>query len=100
MFEVMLETGDAPAKIVEDRGLKQTSDTGAIEAVIAEVLAKNPNQLEQYRGGKEASVRASSVGGYDEGDGRQGQWRHHETDDGRPWCQDGSRRHGWYGRHA
>ncbi|HMQ19438.1 MAG TPA: Asp-tRNA(Asn)/Glu-tRNA(Gln) amidotransferase GatCAB subunit B, partial [Sphingopyxis sp.] len=35
-------------------GLRQTSDTGAIEAVIAEVLANNPNQLEQYRGGKEA----------------------------------------------
>ncbi|MEH3047945.1 Asp-tRNA(Asn)/Glu-tRNA(Gln) amidotransferase subunit GatB [Sphingomonas adhaesiva] len=54
VFEAMLETGDAPGKIVEERGLKQTSDTGAIEAVIAEVLAKNPNQLEQYRGGKEA----------------------------------------------
>ncbi len=54
VFEVMLETGDAPGKIVEERGLKQTSDTGAIEAVIAEVLAKNPNQLEQYRGGKVA----------------------------------------------
>lgn len=53
VFEVMLETGDAPGKIVEDRGLKQTSDTGAIEAVIAEVIAKNPNQLAQYRGGKE-----------------------------------------------
>ncbi|NYD90926.1 Asp-tRNA(Asn)/Glu-tRNA(Gln) amidotransferase subunit GatB [Sphingomonas melonis] len=53
VFEVMLETGDAPSKIVEDRGLKQTSDTGAIEAVIAEVIAKNPNQLAQYRGGKE-----------------------------------------------
>jgi len=54
VFEIMLETGDGAAKIVEERGLKQTSDTGAIEAVIAEVLAKNPNQLEQYRGGKEA----------------------------------------------
>ena len=54
VFEVMLETGDAPSKIVEDRGLKQTSDTGAIEEVIAGVLAANPNQLEQYRGGKEA----------------------------------------------
>ena len=54
VFEAMLETGDAPGKIVEERGLKQTSDTAAIEAVIAEVLAKNPNQLEQYRGGKEA----------------------------------------------
>jgi aspartyl-tRNA(Asn)/glutamyl-tRNA(Gln) amidotransferase subunit B len=54
VFEIMLETGDAPGRIVEERGLKQTSDTGAIEAVIAGVLAANPNQLEQYRGGKEA----------------------------------------------
>lgn len=54
VFEIMLETGGSPAAIVEERGLKQTSDTGAIEAVIAEVLAKNPGQLEQYRGGKEA----------------------------------------------
>ncbi|MBB3346459.1 Asp-tRNA(Asn)/Glu-tRNA(Gln) amidotransferase subunit GatB [Sphingomonas sp. BK069] len=54
VFEAMLETGDAPGKIVEERGLKQTSDTGAIEAVIGEVLAKNPGQLEQYRGGKVA----------------------------------------------
>ena len=54
VFEAMLETGDAPGRIVEERGLKQTSDTGAIEAVIAEVLAKNPGQLEQYRGGKVA----------------------------------------------
>ena len=54
VFEAMLETGEAPGAIVEARGLKQTSDTGAIEAVIAEVLAKNPGQLEQYRGGKEA----------------------------------------------
>lgn len=54
VFEIMLETGDGPSKIVEDRGLKQTSDTGAIEAVIAEVLEKNPNQLGQYRAGKEA----------------------------------------------
>ena len=54
VFEIMLETGEDPGGIVEARGLKQTSDTGAIEAVIAEVLANNPGQLEQYRGGKEA----------------------------------------------
>jgi aspartyl-tRNA(Asn)/glutamyl-tRNA(Gln) amidotransferase subunit B len=54
VFEIMLETGQGAPAIVEERGLKQTSDTGAIEAVIAEILAKNPNQLEQYRGGKEA----------------------------------------------
>jgi len=54
VFEVMLETGQGAGAIVEERGLRQTSDTGAIEAVIAEVLAKNPGQLEQYRGGKTA----------------------------------------------
>ncbi|VVT11533.1 Aspartyl/glutamyl-tRNA(Asn/Gln) amidotransferase subunit B [Sphingomonas sp. EC-HK361] len=54
VFEVMLETGQDASAIVEERGLKQTSDTGAIEAVIADVLAKNPGQLEQYRGGKVA----------------------------------------------
>ena len=54
VFEGMLETGQSPAAIVEERGLKQTSDTGAIEAVIADVLAKNPGQLEQYRSGKVA----------------------------------------------
>ena len=54
VFEIMLETGEDPGAIVEARGLKQTSDTGAIEKVIADVLANNPAQLEQYRGGKEA----------------------------------------------
>ncbi|HMT43431.1 MAG TPA: Asp-tRNA(Asn)/Glu-tRNA(Gln) amidotransferase subunit GatB [Chakrabartia sp.] len=54
VFEIMLETGGEAAAIVEEKGLKQTSDTGAIEAVIADVLAKSPGQLEQYRGGKEA----------------------------------------------
>ena len=52
VFEVMLDTGQDANAIVEERGLKQTSDTGAIEAVIADILARNPGQLEQYRGGK------------------------------------------------
>jgi aspartyl-tRNA(Asn)/glutamyl-tRNA(Gln) amidotransferase subunit B len=54
VFEAMLETGDGAAKIVEDRGLKQTSDTGAIDAVIAQVLAANGDKVEQYKAGKEA----------------------------------------------
>jgi aspartyl-tRNA(Asn)/glutamyl-tRNA(Gln) amidotransferase subunit B len=54
VFEIMLETGDAPAAIVEQRGLKQTSDTGAIEAAVAKVLADNADKVEQYRSGKEA----------------------------------------------
>ena len=50
----MLETGDAPGVIVERDGLKQTSDTGAIEAAVETVLAANADKVEQYRGGKEA----------------------------------------------
>ncbi|MEO7411663.1 MAG: Asp-tRNA(Asn)/Glu-tRNA(Gln) amidotransferase subunit GatB [Sphingomicrobium sp.] len=54
VFEIMLETGDAPSKIVEDRGLKQTSDTGAIDAEIDTILAANADKVEQYKAGKEA----------------------------------------------
>lgn len=54
VFEKMLETGDAAGVIVERDGLKQTSDTGAIEAVVDEVLAANADKVEQYRAGKEA----------------------------------------------
>ena len=45
--------GDADA-VIEKRGLKQITDSGAIEKAIDEVIARNPKQLEQYRAGKEA----------------------------------------------
>jgi aspartyl-tRNA(Asn)/glutamyl-tRNA(Gln) amidotransferase subunit B len=45
--------GDADA-VIAKKGLKQITDTGAIEKVIDEIIAKNPKQLEQYRAGKEA----------------------------------------------
>ena len=54
VFEKMLESGDGAAEIVERDGLKQTSDTGAIEAEIAKILAANADKVEQYKGGKEA----------------------------------------------
>ena len=54
VFEIMLETGEGAGAIVEARGLKQTSDTGAIEAVIAEMLAANADKVADYKGGKEA----------------------------------------------
>jgi aspartyl-tRNA(Asn)/glutamyl-tRNA(Gln) amidotransferase subunit B len=53
VFEIMLETGEDPGRIVEERGLRQTSDTGAIEAVIAEVMAANADKVAEYRGGKD-----------------------------------------------
>ncbi|MEP7221446.1 MAG: Asp-tRNA(Asn)/Glu-tRNA(Gln) amidotransferase subunit GatB [Novosphingobium sp.] len=54
VFEKMLESGDAAGVIVEREGLKQTSDTGAIEATVAKVLADNADKVDQYRAGKEA----------------------------------------------
>jgi aspartyl-tRNA(Asn)/glutamyl-tRNA(Gln) amidotransferase subunit B len=53
VFEIMLETGDGPASIVEERGLRQTSDTGAIDAAIAQVMAANADKVADYRGGKD-----------------------------------------------
>src|SRR5436190_18811854 len=53
VFEIMLETGDAPSKIVEERGLKQTSDTGAIDAEIEKVLAANIDKVADYKAGKQ-----------------------------------------------
>ena len=54
VFEKMLETGDGAGSIVEREGLKQTSDTGAIDAAIATVLSANADKVADYRGGKEA----------------------------------------------
>ncbi|MBU5635832.1 Asp-tRNA(Asn)/Glu-tRNA(Gln) amidotransferase subunit GatB [Geomonas sp. Red69] len=53
VFDEMYKSGKAPEKIVEEKGLVQVSDTGAIEAMVDEVLNNNPAQVEQYRGGKE-----------------------------------------------
>ncbi len=52
VFEVMVETGDAPDAIVEARGMKQITDTGAIEAAIDKVIAENADKVAQYRSGK------------------------------------------------
>src|SRR3954451_21346415 len=54
VFEIMLETGEPPSKIVEERGLKQTSDTGAIDAAVDKVLADNADKVVEYKAGKEA----------------------------------------------
>jgi len=53
VFEAMVETGAAPGEIVEQRGLRQVTDTGAIDAAVEAVLAANPDKLAEFRGGKE-----------------------------------------------
>lgn len=53
VFEDMWRTGKPPGKIVEGKGLKQISDSGALESAIDDVLRENPDQVEQYKSGKE-----------------------------------------------
>ncbi len=52
VFEIMSETGENPEKIVEEKGLKQVTDTAAIEAIIDNVIASNPDNVMAYKNGK------------------------------------------------
>jgi aspartyl-tRNA(Asn)/glutamyl-tRNA(Gln) amidotransferase subunit B len=53
VFEAMWSEGKAADEIIEAKGLKQITDTSAIEQAIDEVMAKNPGQLAEYRSGKD-----------------------------------------------
>jgi len=53
IFPIILETGQMPAQIVEERGLKQVTDTGAIAAIVDEILNANPDKVAEFKGGKE-----------------------------------------------
>jgi aspartyl-tRNA(Asn)/glutamyl-tRNA(Gln) amidotransferase subunit B len=53
VLEIMVDTGEKPAAIVESRGLRQVTDTGAIDAAIAQVIAAHPDKLAEYQAGKE-----------------------------------------------
>jgi aspartyl-tRNA(Asn)/glutamyl-tRNA(Gln) amidotransferase subunit B len=53
VFEAMWRGEGAAREIIERKGLKQITDSGAIEAIIDEIVAANPAQVEQYRAGKD-----------------------------------------------
>ena len=52
VFAAVIDEDKDPAAIVEARGMKQVSDTGALEAIVDEVLAANPKDVEEYKAGK------------------------------------------------
>ncbi|QZA81091.1 Asp-tRNA(Asn)/Glu-tRNA(Gln) amidotransferase subunit GatB [Deefgea piscis] len=58
VLKKMWESGDSADTIIERDGLKQESDTGAIEAIVDTVLAANPKAIEEYRSGKEKALNA------------------------------------------
>ncbi len=53
VFEAMWNGAGSADAVIEQQGLRQITDTSAIEGIIREILEKNPKQLEQYRGGQE-----------------------------------------------
>jgi aspartyl-tRNA(Asn)/glutamyl-tRNA(Gln) amidotransferase subunit B len=56
VFKAMLETGKGPQQIVEEQGLVQISDEGAIRAIVEKVIAANPQSVADYRAGKEKAL--------------------------------------------
>jgi aspartyl-tRNA(Asn)/glutamyl-tRNA(Gln) amidotransferase subunit B len=58
MWEAKSDDANLVDVIIEQKGLKQISDTGALEAIVNEVLANNEKSVEQYRAGKEAAINA------------------------------------------
>lgn len=53
VFAFMVEEGKTPDEIVEEKGLKQVTDTSAIEKMVDDVIAANPDKVAEYKGGKE-----------------------------------------------
>jgi len=53
IFEEIWQTGKPADQIIEEKGLKQVTDTGAIEAIVDEIIAANSGQVAEYRSGKE-----------------------------------------------
>jgi aspartyl-tRNA(Asn)/glutamyl-tRNA(Gln) amidotransferase subunit B len=53
VFEAMVESGEEPAAIIEAKGLRQVTDTGAIDTVVTDVLAANADKVAEYKAGRE-----------------------------------------------
>ncbi len=56
VFEIMVDEGKDPEAIVEEKGLKQITDTGPIESAIDQVMADNPDKVDEYRSGKDKLI--------------------------------------------
>ncbi len=52
VFEEVWKTGKSADQVIEEKGLKQVSDTGAIEAIVDEVIAANPTEVAEFKAGK------------------------------------------------
>ncbi len=57
VFEESFQTGEAPTAIIEAKGLKQISDSSAIETLVQDVITKNPKVVNEYLGGKKTAIQ-------------------------------------------
>src|SRR5581483_5167841 len=57
IFGKMVETGKSARTIIDEQGLRQISDTGALSKIIDDIIAANPKQVEQYRSGKTTVIQ-------------------------------------------
>ncbi|UOF92251.1 Asp-tRNA(Asn)/Glu-tRNA(Gln) amidotransferase subunit GatB [Fodinisporobacter ferrooxydans] len=58
VFKSMMETGQDPDTIIQEQGLVQISDEGALLQIIDQVIAKNPKSVEDFKAGKEKAIGA------------------------------------------
>ena len=56
VFEAMAQSGDDPEKIVDERGMRQVRDAGALQPIVDQVLANCPDQAQQYRDGNQKVI--------------------------------------------
>lgn len=57
ILAIMVSEGGDPEKIADEKGLKQQSDTGALEAIVDQIISDNQNVVEEFKAGKEASLQ-------------------------------------------
>lgn len=53
VFEIIAQTGQSPASVVKEKGLEQIGSSDELEAIVKNIVAKNPAQVEQYKSGKD-----------------------------------------------
>ena len=53
VFEIMVQTGEAPSKIIKEKGLKQQSDPKELEKIVIKILESNSDKVSEYKSGKE-----------------------------------------------
>jgi aspartyl-tRNA(Asn)/glutamyl-tRNA(Gln) amidotransferase subunit B len=57
VFEILFREGGEPGRIVEERGMAQVSDSGALDALVDQAMAENPKSVADFRNGKEAALK-------------------------------------------